>query len=242
MLFVFLLIMVSTRFVSAQDSIDTISIPQKPKVSLLSNAVFQFDNRSERYYNMRGRMNGLKLGVEFYKRFRVGLGIYANNDFYRIEPAQGSDSLFRTARFSYVTAFTEMVVFRNYYWDVSLIGSYGSGNIAANTFDNLSAIPSFVRLDTFADVHVFDLGFTAYFKMFPWLGIGAGAGSRSLRNLNDQNLFDAFNNPYFEFKLKVYLGYAYRSIFKPESILEEKMYYDYRKKKRIEYLKSKFNP
>ena len=69
----------------AQDTLRTDSIPPKPKAGFVSNVLFQFDNRNERYFDVNGRMNGLKLGLEFYKRFRAGFGFYANNDFYNLE-------------------------------------------------------------------------------------------------------------------------------------------------------------
>ena len=221
--------------------VDSVVIPARPKAPFLSNMVFQFDNRTERYYDVRGRMNGLKIGLEFYKRLRVGVGLYGNNDFYRIEPPQGVDSIFRTARFNYATLFGEIVVFRNFNWEVSVAGAMGSGAIQANTYNALGSLPEFVRLDTINDVEVFDIGLTGYYKVFPWLGLGAGVGTRQVQNLADGNLRSAFNDPYIDFKLKVFLGYAYRGIFKPQTIEAERAYYQYRKQKRLNYLRTTFH-
>ena len=52
----------------------------KPKAGFISNFIFQFDNRNERYYDTRARMNGVKIGFEFYKRLRTGFAFYENNN------------------------------------------------------------------------------------------------------------------------------------------------------------------
>lgn len=222
----------------AQPETDT--IPQKPVYKPLSNIIFQFDNRRERYYDVRGRMNGLKVGLEFYKRVRLGIAFYANNDFYRIEAPRGVDSTYRTALFSYSTFFTELVVFRNFRWELSMVGALGGGSLDVNSYNTIGPLPSFVRNDIITDVRVFDFGGTGHFKVTPWLGIGFGSGLRRVYNLDDANLRAAYNDPYLEFKLKLFLGYAYRSIFKPQTIRKERIYYLHRGAKRKAYIQSFF--
>lgn len=224
----------------AQETQTFDTIPAKPEVKPLSNLIFQFDNRRERYYNVRGRMNGLKIGLEFYKRVRLGIGFYANNDFYRIEPPQGVDSLFRTARFNYATAFTEVVVFRNFRWELAVSSAIGRGGMEVNRYNLIGSSPSFISTDNLSGIGVFDIGGNGHFKVFPWLGIGFGSGVRRIYDLDDANLRSAFTDPYFELKLKLFIGYAYRSIFKPASIEQEKAYYDYRHEKRLAFYESLF--
>lgn len=224
-----------------QDSLSIEAPPPKPKAGFVSNVMFQFDNRNERYYEVRGRMNGIKLGLEFYKRFRTGFAFYANNDFYRIEPPEGTDSIARSARFDYATYFGELVIFRNFNWEVSTIAAVGSGDIRVNTFDVRRSVPEFRSLDTLHDVRVFDIGLNAHYKVFPWLGVGGGVGLRNVNNLSDANIRNAFHDPYFDFKIKLFLGYVYKGVFKPEAIQAEREYYNHRKQKRKAYIKSKFN-
>lgn len=226
--------------VLGQEAQNMDSVPAKPEVKPLSNLIFQFDNRRERYYNVQGRMNGLKIGLEFYKRVRLGFGFYANNDFYRIEAPQGADSLFRTARFNYATVFSELVVFRNFRWEFAVATALGRGGMEVNRFNLLGTSPSFISTENFADIGVFDIGGNGHFKVFPWLGIGFGSGMRRVYNLDDANLRSAFTDPYFELKLKLFIGYAYRSIFKPESIQQERDYYDYRREQRLTFYQSLF--
>lgn len=185
-------------------------------------------------------MNGLKLGVEFYKRFRTGFAFYANNDFYRIQSPASVDDVFRSARFNYTSYFAEIVIFRNFRWEFSTIGQLGNGSIIVNNYNNLGAVPSFAFSDTINDVGIFDIGLNGHFKVFPWLGLGSGVGIRYVNNLPDAELRGAFRDPYIDFKLKIFLGYAYKGIFKPKLIRAERDYYKWREQKRIASLKKLF--
>lgn len=224
----------------AQSIDDSIAPPPKPKAGFISNFIFQIDNRTENYYDVRGRMNGLKLGFEFYKRFRTGIGFYSNNDFYRIESPVIIDSAFRSARFNYATYFAEIVFFRNFRWEFSTIAQFGSGSIIVNNYSNFGAVPTFSHVDTITDVGVFDIGLNGHFKIFPWLGLGSGIGIRYVNNLPDLELTDAFRDPYIDFKLKIFLGYAYKGIFKPKAIQAERDYYKWREAKRWAAMKKLF--
>lgn len=226
--------------VKAQAGADSSLPPPKPKAGFISNMIFQFDNRTENYYDVRGRMNGLKLGLEFYKRFRTGFGFYANNDFYRIESPVVVDSLFRSARFNYATYFAEIVFLRNFRWEFSTIAQFGSGSIIVNNYNNLGAVPTFSHVDTINDVGVFDIGLNGHFKVFPWLGLGSGIGIRYVNSISDLELKDAFRDPYIDFKLKIFLGYAYKGIFKPKAIQAERDYYKWREAKRWAAVKKMF--
>lgn len=219
---------------------DTTAIPEKPRARAISNVVFQFDNRNERYFGTKARMNGLKLGLESYKRVRFGFGFYANNNFYRIPNPAIDDSILRTGKLNYSTFFTEIVFYRSFRWEVSLIGATGGGRLRVNNFSNDASISRFIRQDVYEKVKIRDVAVNGQFKIFPWLGVGAGLGYRNVVNLPDENLRDAYRVPYIDFKLKIFLGYAVKSIFKPSKIEEEKAYYAYRKKKRHEAFKALF--
>lgn len=121
-----------------------------------------------------------------------------------------------------------------------MVGALGGGSLDVNSYNTIGPLPSFVRNDIITDVRVFDFGGTGHFKVTPWLGIGFGSGLRRVYNLDDANLRAAYNDPYLEFKLKLFLGYAYRSIFKPQTIRKERIYYLHRGAKRKAYIQSFF--
>ncbi|GAB5539880.1 MAG: hypothetical protein Salg2KO_19830 [Salibacteraceae bacterium] len=222
--------------INAQDTV----VYAKPKAGFVSNFIFQFDNRNERYYNTRARLNGLKIGLEFYKRFRTGFGFYSNNNFYRMSfPEAPIDQSF-TARLSYSTWFNELVVFRSFRWELAPSVATGTGEIQLQTFDRTGSIPTLQKVDTIGDIRLYDIGFNTQFKIFPSFGIGAGVGYRFLQLPNYPELQGPFSDPYIDFKIKVFIGYAFRGIFKPEKIRAEQNYYEQRSRMRRAKFREKF--
>ena len=49
-----------------------------------------------------------------------------------------------------------------------------------------------------------------------------------------------FSDPYVDFKIKVFLGYAIKGIFSPEKIEAERLYYEQRSKMRRAKFRAKF--
>jgi len=185
-------------------------------------------------------MNGLKLGVEFYKRVRMGFGFYENNGFYRMSNPLLIDSIAQTAHFSYSTFFTEVVFYRSYRWELSATGAVGGGNLEVKDLTIGPTLGGASKEMLHQNIKVRDVAVNAQFKIIPWLGVGAGVGYRNVLNIQDEYLKDTYSAPYLDFKLKIFLGYAVKSIFKPSAIEEEKAYYEWRKEKRHKAFKALF--
>ncbi|GAB4383858.1 MAG: hypothetical protein Kow0075_15990 [Salibacteraceae bacterium] len=218
------------------------TIPPKPKVRALSNVIFQFDNRNEKYFDTRARMNGLKIGLELFKRVRLGYGFYGNNQFYPLTlPGLESQNQALSTRLSYFTFFTEVVWFRNFRWEVSTSHAIGRGVVNARYYDVSTSIPVLDYELAIPDNRITDLALQAQYKIISWFGIGAGVGRRWLRSDAEPAFNEPFSLPYFDFKLKLYLGYLIKSIFKPEVIRMERAWYDYRKTKRQETINNWIN-
>lgn len=216
------------------------TIPELPAPKKISNVIFQFDNRNESYYDLRGRMNGLKLGAEFYKRARVGFGFYGNGNFYEMRYPSRSDTISESARFSYSTVFSELVLFRNFRWEIATGLALGRGAFRLNQFNTSGSTPEFTGSDTIRGAGVIDIALQTHFKAVPWAGLGFGVGYRNVGLDARQDLSTPFSSTYFDFKIKLFLGYLYKSIFKPEHIQAERAYYDYRRAKRKAELKKLF--
>lgn len=225
-----------TLNIQGQDS----TIYEKPKAGFVSNFIFQFDNRNERYYETRARMNGVKLGLEFYKRVRLGFGVYGNNNFYQINfPTAPDDQLF-SGRMNYLTTFGEVVFYRSFRWELSSSIARGRGEILLNAYDASTSIPELVRSDTISHILLYDFGAHSQFKIFPWFGIGVGVGYRTLDLPKHPELQGLFSDPYVDFKIKIFLGYAIKGIFSPEKIKAERLYYEQRSRYRRAKFRAKF--
>lgn len=219
---------------------DTIAPPPKPKVPVVSNFVLQLDNRNERYYDEKGRMNGVRVGVEIFRRVRTGVGIYANNQNYRINFPDADPTYYEAARLVYNTGFIEPIWFRNFRWEFSTPLATGRGAIFIENFDLTTSVPTFQSFDTVMNVRMYDYAVQAQCKIFSWVGIGAGVGYRDLISKEDERFNVPFSRPYFDFRIKIYLGYVYKNIFKPEQIQAEQAYYDWRRVQRMEKFRNWF--
>jgi hypothetical protein len=216
------------------------TIYEKPKAGVVSNFLFQFDNRNERYYDLRGRMNGTKIGLEFFKRVRTGVGIYGNNSFYQMNFPDAPKDFRYSARLNYTTWFTEVVLYRSFRWELSTAYAMGKGIIQLDEYDARASIPELMKKDTISGIPLYDFGVNSHFKIFPWFGLGFGVGYRTLSLATYPELQGPFSDPYFDFKVKVFLGYAYRGIFHPERIEAENNYYQQRAKIRKAKFRAKF--
>lgn len=190
----------------------------------ITNVILQLDNRNERYYGVGARMNGIRVGIEMEKTLRLGFGFYENNAFYSFEPPSASKDLQQTIRFGYTTAFMEWVLFENFRWELSMPITYGRGRIQLNNFAVINGEPQFVGTDTISRNRLLDIGLMGHIKVFPWAGIGAGVGYRQLLT-SDPLYRKPFSAPYVDFKIKIFMGYVYKGIFKPEVVKLEREEY-----------------
>jgi hypothetical protein len=216
---------------TTETPVDTI-IYEKPKAGFISNFLFQFDNRNERYYTTRARMNGVKIGFEFYRRYRTGFGFYGNSNFYRMRFPDAASNLAYTARLNYSTWFNEIVIFRSFRWELAPSMARGTGQILLQEYNSEPSIPELNKTDTISDIRLYDIGFNTQFKIFPWFGLGAGVGYRFLNLPDYPQLQGPFTDPYVDFKVKVFLGYAFKGIFNPSKIEAERNYYEQRSRLR----------
>lgn len=221
------------------DGQDTV-IYEKPKAGVVSNFLFQFDNRNERYYDLRGRMNGTRVGLEFFKRLRTGVGIYGNSSSYQMNFPSVPKNLSYSARLNYATWFAEAVFYRSFRWEFSTAYAMGKGRIQLDSYDTRTSIPELSAKDTILGIPLYDFGVNSHFKIFPWFGLGFGVGYRTLRLPSYPELQGPFSGSYFDFKIKVFLGYAIRGIFHPERIEAENNYYIQRATMRKAKFRAKF--
>ncbi len=203
----------------SQDAIADSPVIERKR--FISNVIFQLDNRNERYYGVGARMNGIRLGIEIEKTLRVGFGLYQNNNYYSFEPPSANDSLQQTIQLNYSNIFMEWILYEDFRWELSMPLSYGGGNIRLNNFARVNGLPEFVGSDTIDRARLIDLGLMGHVKVFPWFGVGAGVGYRQMLSL-DPLYRKPFSAPYIDFKVKLFLGYIYKGIFKPEVVQEER--------------------
>jgi len=186
--------------------------------------ILGFDSRHSLVVGQLVKMHGLKVGMEIsdYETIRLGFGIYWLNDPVKLGPfVESGDTAFAYIDFDYSTLFVEYVIYQDFRWEVSVPFNIGLGTGSVKfewpkyDFDTTMVIKG---------IPVMATNIAAHYKVFPWMGIGAGLGYRQILSLNKQ-IRKAFNSPFYVIKIKLFLGGLYKSVFKHNEVIEEREEY-----------------
>lgn len=206
--------------------------------------IISFDNYRSFFASRPVQFYGLKLGIEYPRKFRWGFGLYAMKNGLPLQPIERADySINQNFNFSYANTYFEYVLFEDYRWEFSVPVSIGTGWGKIDTLSTLYNKPGIRHSDT---VTVFTQGLAAHYKVFYWLGIGVGGGYREIIS-TDKFVRNKLNGPFYAIKIKLFLGGLYKAIFKRDQVREEHDEYrkmkkenrDKRKKKREEKKRAK---
>ncbi|WP_157807472.1 hypothetical protein [Hymenobacter chitinivorans] len=171
--------------------------------------VFQFDNR---YSIIDGKLvgiNGLKLAVEWRGRLRAGAGGYLlSNGIPSQEevPAHYPSGTRAELRFRYVAAYAEYLFIRSNRWELSAPLQLGVGRFFTS-FEEPNGAKS---KDAKSTVWVLEPSASSHFRVFPWFGIGVGAGWRETLFV-EHSLDEALDGPIFYGRVKLFLGDLYKT-------------------------------
>ncbi|UYZ63532.1 hypothetical protein [Hymenobacter weizhouensis] len=172
--------------------------------------VFQFDQRFSLLQGKLVGINGLKAGVEWRGRWRAGLGVYllsggvpTRGGVPAALPAATRDEL----RFRYVSAYGEYVLIGNPRWELSVPLQLGVGNFYSKYY-----LPDgSVQRSPKELIYMVEPTAMSHFRVFRWIGLGAGAGYRQMVFVNDQ-LEDQLSGVIFTGRVKLFLGDLYKVV------------------------------
>ncbi|HCQ28890.1 MAG TPA: hypothetical protein DIU39_01310 [Flavobacteriales bacterium] len=174
--------------------------------------IFSFDSRNTVILGQSAGLFGVKFGIEHNKRHRFGMGIYAikanstiNLGKEQIEYSTENNTLRDTivdlyAGFDYLTLFYEYVWLTKKRWEISTPVSFGYGTASVNYNIGKQKI-------IYADVPVLSVEpvVSGHYKVFSWIGIGAGVGYRKVVYTN-KKIGHRLDAPLYIFKIKLFLG------------------------------------
>lgn len=135
--------------------------------------------------NSATKVTGLKLGVSFKRKLRLGLGYsWLDTDvFEKRTIMDGNGNLFNTKdyfKFGYVCFYADFVFHKTKRWQLSVPIQCGTGMYWTQYKDGIKIIKSKKRLLLF-----YEPGITIQFKVTKWLGLGLDVcGRLALRNTN----------------------------------------------------------
>ncbi|MBK9451330.1 MAG: hypothetical protein IPN95_18360 [Bacteroidetes bacterium] len=153
------------------------------------------------------KVMGVRVGLDFEKRARVGFGVYTlasefNRNFIRTDFFGIVDTIQAQLRFNYLIAYFEYVLLTTKHWEVSLPLHIGIGDVS---FTKINQDPKSFLL---GEVMVL-----ANYKIFPFLGLAAGVGYRQIL-LGGYAIRDNFDAPSYSFGIKFWAGYLVDKIIK----------------------------
>lgn len=174
--------------------------------------VLGFDTRRSFFSNTDVKITGIRAGLEFDHRVRFWLGLhFLNTPIYRAFHVSDSlgipDTIHSKMNFGYLSFITEYVWLRTKRWEASVPLYIGFGNMSFTGFE----------AGTTKKFGLLELDVQGHYKFFSWIGLGGGVGYRWMLSRDDR-LRRNFNNPVYIFKVKLFLGELYKSIFKPDEV------------------------
>ncbi len=185
--------------------------PLKPAFQSNPRLFFGFDTRRSFINNADVKITGVKLGLDFKRTIKFGVGIHwLNTPIYRtfmVPDSLGQDKpMVSQLTFGYLSFNSEYVFFRSKRWEFTTSTYVGLGSMQ---FTNLP--------QTHRKFGLIEPDVNGQFKFFPWLGLGAGTGYRFML-MRDENVRSSLNNPIYKIGIRFFIGEAYNSIFHPERV------------------------
>lgn len=167
-----------------------------------------FDTRRSFIDKRDVRLLGLRAGLDFDKKVRLGFGVYflgsGVTQTFIFRRDNGPDTLKAPLRFAYITFFAEPVFLSTKRWEVSTPFHLGVG-------ESFYEGPRDLGFRTNQTVFLAELSLVAQYKILPWVGIGGGFGYRQMLVGNPYVKAD-FNAGVYMINVKIFLGYLYRKL------------------------------
>ena len=183
------------------------SLKKEPKFD------FKLDNRNSFITKRSARIFGVKLGVDFDGKVKIGMGYnWLLSDITKpinlTHGPEDTEQVLARLRFRYVSPYFEYVFFRKDPWTISIPVNIGFG-AAHYTYTDRFGVKGSTPTKP---VLLYEPYMTAQYRLFKYAGLGAGVGYRFLFTGNKatgQNL----NSPIYVLKFKVFIGDLYRDLF-----------------------------
>lgn len=183
---------------------------------------FFFDSRNSFISDRRASIWGVKLGAEFGGKLTFGAGYnqHTNNltkTIFTPNAIGGIDETTAELRFAYVSFFARYMYYQSEHWKFSVTPvQIGIGRSRYDyDYNGLS-----YRVDK-RTVLVYEMGISASYKIFRWLGVGADLGLRLMLR-NNKAIPENFNSPIYSFYGIIYWGELFKIAF-PDSKLAKRL-------------------
>ena len=160
--------------------------------------------------NQLTSVNGLRCGISFNRKLRIGGGFsWLNTDLFL-------DNEKQYLKFVYLCLYSDIVFYKTKRWQLSVPIQIGMGS---SWFQKETQF-SFSNKDSKYFLLLYEPGITTQFKVFKWLGFGTDVAYRFTLK-NEKNIGENLNSPTYSFKILTWIDQLYYDFF-PKSKLSIK--------------------
>lgn len=163
---------------------------------------FQLDNRFSEIHDSKVTIFGAKIGVQYKKltRFGVGSSFILNPVYINYFNKKTNEEETNKINFWYLSFFNDWILYKNEKWECFVTEQVGFGRPSFTKEIN-NDIVSDINLNLFIN----EVSTQVNYKITPWVGVGAGIGYRNL--LNKKSVLNAtFDAPIYIAKVILYPG------------------------------------
>ena len=180
----------------------------------------RIETRNSFFENGRAKVTGIRLGLIFQKKLRVGVGYsWLSSDVYKkiaITNYVGNiDTVNNYLKLGYIAFYTDFVFYKTKRWQVSVPLQWGAGLTwfkYNNGVKDVSSSKDYLLL--------YEPGISVQFKIFRWCGLGTDIAYRFTLQ-NNRDLRNKLNSPTYGFKFFIWFDQLYYLGF-PKSKLSKK--------------------
>lgn len=180
----------------------------------------RIETRNSFFENGRAKVTGVRLGLIFQKKLRVGVGYsWLSSDVYEKKTITNyignKDTVNNYLKFGYIAFYTDFVFYKTKRWQVSVPLQWGAGLTWFNYNNGAQDISSSKDY-----LLLYEPGISVQFKIFRWCGLGTDIAYRFTLQ-NNRELRNKLNSPTYGFKFLIWFDQLYYLGF-PKSKLSKK--------------------
>lgn len=166
----------------------------------------ELDSRRSIFSNRDNQILGTRIGLNFDQKIAAGFGLYflASRFEKTMTVPDGSGGIHLVEsrlRFAYMNAWAEYMLLVTKRWEVSIPVTLGFGEAEFSGFES----------QTYTQMVLLETSLEAQYKIFPWLGLGAGFGYRQPLAVS-RSFPEKLNGPIYRFGVRLFLGYVVKKI------------------------------
>ena len=186
---------------------------------------FTIDRTSSFVSGKGASTNEIRTGIEFNKKIRFGIGYAAlvsdviTDKTVKTEVTARDSVVPAQLSLSYMTLSAEYTFYESKRWQITTPVTLGFGSSYFSYYEKINGKFLTKKMDKGGVILISSSGIATY-RILRWVGLSAGLGFRQSL-LNNKKVEESFNSPIYLFRIRIFMGEIYKTIF-PSGIFGKK--------------------